>query len=77
MLGTVNAVKPVWTGKGFKVEVQRDVHSLGSLAQAGFMVYDDPRQTLQRVKDRTLVGSWSDRKRHAVIDFLEAEVAAG
>ncbi len=73
----VNAVKPVWTGKAFKVEVQRDVHSLGSLAQAGFLVYDDPKRVLQEIKDGRLLQSWSDRKKHAVIDFLESEIAHG
>ncbi len=72
-----NAVKPVWTGKGFKVEVQRDVHSLGSLAQAGFMVYDDPQRVLQEIKDGKFLQSWTDRKRGVVIEFLESEIAHG
>lgn len=70
----ITAVKPVWNGKSFKVEVHRDVHSLGTAAQQGFLVYDDPVRVLQEVKDRKLVGSWSDRKRECLIEFLEAEV---
>ncbi len=70
----ITAVKPVWTGKGFKVEVHRDVHSLGAAAQQGFLVYDDPVRVLADVKARVMVPKWSDRKREAVIEFLEAEV---
>lgn len=69
----ITAVKPVWTGKEFKVDVVRDVHSLGSYAGAGFLVYDDPVRVLKDVKEGRLLPNWSDRKRHAIIDFLEAE----
>lgn len=71
---TINAVKPVWNGKEFKVEIHRDIHSLGIAAQEGFLVYDDPKRTLADLKSKKLLPKWSDRKRHVVIDFLEAEV---
>jgi hypothetical protein len=72
-LKVITAVKPVWTGKEFKMEVVRDVHAIGAYAGAGYLVYDDPAGTLERVKARTLIGSWTDRKRAAVVAFLEAE----
>lgn len=70
----ITAVKPIWTGKEFKVDVVRDVHSLGSYAGAGFLVYDDPVRILKDVKEGRMVPNWGDRKRAAIINFLEAEV---
>ncbi len=68
------AVKPVYdrSAKSFRVEVVYGADLI--LVHAGYLVYDEPAGTLRRVREGTLIGSWDERKKVAVIAHLEREI---
>lgn len=70
----VVAVKPVFDRptQTFSLEVIRDADVL--LAHNGYFVYNDPEKALAGLKSGVFVPKWTERKRAAVVEFLQEEI---
>lgn len=68
------AVKAVYDRKSktYRPEVVENADLV--LVHHGFLVYDHPAPTLERVKSGSLIGSWPAAKRAVVEAFLASRV---
>jgi hypothetical protein len=74
----ITAVKPVYNRKTrqYDLDIRDDVSGpLGTYAQEGYLVYDDPDKTLYDIWDGRLIDNWNDKKREAIIAHLRSRGA--
>lgn len=65
------AIKPVWNRRAGQYDVQCVLDANPLYAHEGYLVFDRPASTLACVLEGTLVGSWSQPKKDAVIAWLQ------
>lgn len=67
----MKAVKPTWNGKTFTMTVLENVQDVATAAFAGYVVFENNADAIVMIRSGRLVPSWSEKKRAALLTFLE------
>lgn len=71
-MATIMAIKPQYSRKTKRYNVEVIVNADPLMAHGGFLIYDDAARALEHIRAGRLLQGWKPEKRAAVVAYLEA-----
>ncbi len=72
----IQAIKPVFDRKTQSFSVSHIQNADVLLAHEGWLVYDNPQTTLDKIDSGALLAHWTPKKRTAAANFLGSQLAS-